>query len=55
MQEQFIESLKKEIDVVSNEVSNLLHLENVFQTRVKALLTGDNVDKPYQINHHSLL
>lgn len=44
MQKQFTESLKREIDIVSNEVSDFLHLEDVFQTRVKARFTEDNVD-----------
>lgn len=33
----FIATLKKEIEIISNEIMDLLHKEGVFQTRMKPL------------------
>lgn len=44
MKSSFIEKLRKDINIVSDEVSDLLHKEDVFQNRVKKLIENDSID-----------
>lgn len=47
MQQQLIARAKKDIDIISNEVSDLLYHEDVYQTRTKPLIKSKKID------HHS--
>lgn len=40
----FIQTLRKEIDTISNEISDLLHKDDVFRNRTKTLLEESSID-----------
>lgn len=44
MQDDFLERCKKDIEVISNGVSDILHHEDVFQNRTKTLFQSQNLD-----------
>ncbi len=59
MNKSFIDRLRKDIDIISDEISDLLHKDNVFENRTKSLIEELSIDNHIKTeiirNHYSTM